>query len=90
MSEYRYIPLDQPYRGRGYHFRVEMVAASNGRWYVWIPSLPGCTILAYTKGEALDLLRHAARVYIEEHLIRGCPVLDDIETIDAPVITVTV
>ena len=62
---------------------------ANGRWHASIPVLT-CALWASTKHEALDLIRDAAQAYVEGRLARGWPVPYDIETVDAPVVAVSV
>ncbi len=89
MDDIHIIPIQQSYIGKTYVFRVELAEHSNGRWHASVPIL-ACAIWASTKHEALDLIRNAAQAYVEGRLIRGWPVPYDIETVDAPVVAVSV
>ena len=57
-----------------YLFRVELQEEKDGRWSVWIPTLPGLTSWGHTKGEALRNIQDAAEAYVEDMIEAGEPV----------------
>jgi predicted RNase H-like HicB family nuclease len=48
-----------------YVFEVELEKEEDGRWSAAIPLLPGCATWGYTREEALESLREAAKAYLE-------------------------
>jgi len=89
MTDIRYIPIEKNCSGRSYVFPVEMTQKGNGDWIAWIESLPGCAAWGYTRNETLEGLKHAASVYIRTLVAKGFSLPTGVETVDAPVITVT-
>ena len=73
-------------------FKAQLEQGSDGRWSAGIDMLPGCATWGFTKKQALDALRDAAQAYIEVLLEKGgtVPVDADVETVNVPVVTVTV
>jgi len=72
--------------------KVTLKEEDDGRWSASIPALPGCSSWGYTKQEALDNIRDAAEIYIEDMIDsgEGTPAPSDkIEVIDEPVIAVS-
>ena len=91
MNDTRYIPI----QGRGmrsFIFQAQLEQDRDGRWSAGIDTLPGCATWGFTKKQALDALRNAAQAYIEVLLEEGgsVPVDEDVETVNVPVVTVTV
>lgn len=78
---------------KSYIFNVTLEQESDGRWSAIIPSLPGCASWGYTKEEALDNIRDAGQIYIED-LIEANESLPepskDLEIIDAPAVSISV
>lgn len=89
MNDIQVIPIQPSHIGKTYVFRVELTYHGSDRWYASIPAL-ACAIWASTRHEALDRIRNAAQAYVEGRLTRGWPIPYDIETVDAPVIAVSV
>lgn len=89
---HRYIPLPHERLMQSYVFRVELEQEVDERWSAWIEALPGCATWGYTREEAFDALKDAAQAYIEALLAnkQRIPVEQGIETINAPVVTVTI
>ncbi len=54
-----------------YVFEVELEQDDDGRWSATIPALVGCSTWGYTKEEALEALREAAKAYLEVSLSEG-------------------
>jgi predicted RNase H-like HicB family nuclease len=74
-----------------YLFQVELEQEDDGRWSAWIETLPGCAAWGYTKKEALDALKETAQAYLEVLAEKGqqIPAAKAVDTIDAPVVAVT-
>ena len=77
---------------RSFIFQAQLEQDSDGRWSAWIDSLSGCATWGFTKKQALDALRDAAQAYIEVLLEKGgsVPVDEGVETVNMPVVAVTV
>jgi predicted RNase H-like HicB family nuclease len=74
-----------------YIFRTAMEQERDGRWSVWIPTLPGCTAWGHTKEEALEAIKDAAEAYLADMLEAGDQLPSDgIGVLEEPVVTVTV
>ena len=72
--------------------KVTLKEEDDERWSASIPALPGCSSWGYTKQEALDNIRDAAEIYIEDMIDSGEGIpapSDKIEVIDEPVIAVS-
>jgi predicted RNase H-like HicB family nuclease len=72
--------------------KVTLKEEEDGRWSASIPALPGCSSWGYTKQEALDNVKDAAGIYIEDMIDAGqdIPISSDkIEVIDEPAIAVS-
>ncbi len=64
----------------------------DGRWSATIPALPGCSSWGYSSQEALDNIKDAAEIYIEDMIEAGEALpapSDEVELIDAPAIAVS-
>ncbi len=64
----------------------------DGRWSATIPALPGCSSWGYSSQEALDNIKDAAEIYIEDMIDAGEDLpapSDEVELIDAPAIAVS-
>jgi predicted RNase H-like HicB family nuclease len=74
-----------------YLFRVELEQEDDGRWSAWIETLPGCAAWGYSKEEALEAVKETAQAYLEVLVEKGqrLPTNQAAETIDAPVVAVT-
>ena len=74
-----------------YSFGAEVQQEEDGRWSSWIDALLGCAAWGYTRKEALDALKDAAEIYVEDLLGADEDLLvKGNEVIEAPFITVTV
>lgn len=72
--------------------RVTLKEEEDGRWSASIPALPGCSSWGYNKQEALDNIKDAAEIYIEDMIDagEGIPIPSDkIEVIDEPAVAVS-
>jgi predicted RNase H-like HicB family nuclease len=72
-----------------YIFKVEIEQEEDSRWSAVIPALQGCATWGYTKEEALNSLREAARAYIEVLIEESKEIPKEVETIPAPAVAVT-
>jgi len=72
--------------------RVALKPEDDGRWSAAIPALPGCASWGYTAQEALDNIKDAAEIYIEDMAEAGQELprpSDTIELINEPAIAVS-
>ena len=72
--------------------KVALTEEEDGRWSASVPALPGCSSWGYSKQEALDNIKDAAEIYIEDMIESGetLPVPSDkIEVIDEPAVAVS-
>jgi len=72
--------------------RVDLKEEDDRRWSASIPALPGCSSWGYSRQEALENIKNAAEIYIEDMIDAGesIPGLSDkIEVIDEPAIAVS-
>jgi antitoxin HicB len=72
--------------------KVVLIEEDDGRWSASIPALPGCSSWGYSQQEALENIKDAAEIYIEDMIdareaIPGPS--DRIEVIDEPAIAVS-
>jgi len=74
-----------------YLFEVELEQEDDGRWSAWIEPLPGCAAWGYTKEEALGAIKDTAQAYLEVLIEKGrdIPAAKAVETIDSPVVAVS-
>lgn len=71
--------------------RVTLKEEEDGRWSASIPALPGCSSWGYSKQEALDNIKDAAEIYMEDMRDAGeeIPKSSDIQVINEPAIAVS-
>jgi predicted RNase H-like HicB family nuclease len=76
---------------KSYVFHAELEQEEDGRWSAWIAALPGCATWGYSREEALEALKEAAQAYLEVLHEKGqaIPTTPTVQTIDAPVVAVT-
>jgi antitoxin HicB len=74
-----------------YLFQVELEQEDDGRWSAWIETLPGCAAWGYSKEEALEAIKETTQAFLEILVEKGqrIPAAQAVETIDAPVVAVT-
>ena len=74
-----------------YLFQVELKQEDDGRWSAWIETLPGCAAWGYSKEEALEAIKETTQAFLEVLVEKGqrIPAAQAVETIDAPVVAVT-
>ena len=72
--------------------KVNLEREEDGRWSASIPALPGCSSWGYTDQEALDNIKDAAEIYIEDMIDAGEGIpgsSHEIEVINEPAVTVS-
>jgi len=72
--------------------KVTLIEEADGRWSASIPVLPGCSSWGYSKQEALENIKDATEIYIEDMLAAGesLPTPSDaIEVINEPAIAIS-
>lgn len=89
-NDFRYTSLTGE-EMKTYLFQVELEHEEDGRWSAWIEPLPGCAAWGYSKEEALEALKETAQAYLEVLVEKGQPIpaAQAVETIEAPVVAVT-
>ena len=76
-----------------YLFQVALQREEDGRWSVWIPTLPGLASWGHTKEEALRNIQDAAEAYVEDMIVAEelIPVqAGKVIVLDSPAVAVTV
>ena len=73
-----------------YLISVGLEQEEDGRWSAWVEVLPGCAVWGYTREEALEAIKDTAQAYIEVLLEKGQSIPQGVETVDAPLVAVTV
>jgi predicted RNase H-like HicB family nuclease len=72
--------------------KVTLEEEKDGRWSASIPVLPGCSSWGYSQQEALENIKDAAEIYIEDMIDAGENIpspSDQIEIFDEPAIAVS-
>ena len=72
--------------------KVVLQEEEDGRWSVSVPALPGCSSWGYSPQEALENIKDAAEIYIEDMIDAGESLpapSDEIEFREEPVIAVS-
>jgi predicted RNase H-like HicB family nuclease len=85
----RYIPVEKTHAQKSLLFAAELAHKSDGQWFAWIATLPGCAAWGATKDEALTMLTQTARAYVQMLRDRGVEMPDTVETVNIPVVAVT-
>ena len=85
----RYIPLEKNLSQKSLLFQVQLALKSDGNWFAWIAALPGCAAWGATKDDALAMLTHTARAYVRMLRDKGAEIPDSVETVNTPVVAVT-
>ena len=89
MSNIRYIPIEKNVSLKSLLFDVQLARKSDGYWFAWIAALPGCAAWGATKDEALAMLTQTARAYVHMLRDKGAQIPDNVETVNTPVVAVT-
>lgn len=75
---------------RSYVLDASIQQEADGRWSAWISALPGCSAWGYTKKEALEALKDAAELYIQDMIEEGEKLpKDGVQVLESPVVAVT-
>jgi predicted RNase H-like HicB family nuclease len=85
----RYIPLEKNASQKSLLFQAQLTVKNDGYWLAWIATLPGCAAWGATKDEALTMLTQTARAYVRMLGDKGVQIPESVETINAPVVAVT-
>jgi predicted RNase H-like HicB family nuclease len=88
-SNIRYIPLEKNIAQKSLLFQAQLSVKSDGQWIAWIAALPGCAAWGATKDEALAMLTQTARTYVHMLRDKGVDIPDAVETVNMPVVAVT-
>ncbi|MGH9340804.1 MAG: type II toxin-antitoxin system HicB family antitoxin [Acidobacteriota bacterium] len=84
------IPFTRSKAVKTYIFQASLEQEEDGRWSSWIESLPGCTAWGYTKHEALEALKDATELYLQDMLEAGEEVpKEGVNVVEDPVVAVT-
>lgn len=89
MSNIEYIPVEKNIAQQSFLFNVQLAPKSNGLWFAWIAVLPGCAAWGVTRDEALMMLTQTARAYVRHLISSGDSLPDTIQSVNAPVVAVT-
>ena len=89
MNNIRYIPIEKNVSQKSLLFPVQFAPKSDGYWLAWIATLPGCAAWGASKDEALAMLTQTARAYVRMLRDKGEQLPDNVETVNAPVVAVT-
>jgi predicted RNase H-like HicB family nuclease len=84
-----YIPIEKNYAQQSFVFHAELARKSDGYWFAWIAALPGCAAWGASKDEALAMLTQTARAYPHMLHDKGVEIPDTIETVNMPIVAVT-
>ena len=85
----RYVPLEKNIAQKSLLFPAQLAHKSEGQWFAWIATLPGCAAWGATKDEALAMLTQTARAYVQMLRDKGVQMPDTVETVNMPVVAVT-
>jgi predicted RNase H-like HicB family nuclease len=85
----RYIPIEKNTTQKSLLFQVQLAPKHDGNWIAWIGALPGCAAWGATKDDALAMLTHTARAYVRMLRDTGGQMPDTVETVNMPVVAVT-
>jgi antitoxin HicB len=72
--------------------KVSLIEEADGRWSASIPALPGCSSWGYSQQEALNNIKDAAEIYLEDMRDAGESVptpSNKIEVFDEPAVAVS-
>lgn len=74
---------------KSYVFQASVQQEQDGRWSAWIGALPGCTAWGHSKQEALDALKDAAELYIQDMIEEGETLpKEGLQVLDSPVVAI--
>ena len=74
---------------KSYVFDAKVQQEGDGRWSAWVEALPGCTAWGYSREEALEALKDAAELYIQDMIEAGeeLPKVG-VQVVESPVVAV--
>jgi predicted RNase H-like HicB family nuclease len=82
-------PASKEVRVKGYIFDASTQQEEDGRWSAWIEALPGCASWGYSREEALEALKDAAELYIEDMIEEGEELpKEGVQVVESPVVAV--
>lgn len=74
---------------KSYIFDAKVQQEGDGRWSAWIEALPGCAAWGYSKEEALEALKDAAELYIQDMIEEGEELpKEGVQVVKSPVVAV--
>ena len=74
---------------RSYIFRASLGQEGDGRWSAWVEALPGCAAWGYTREEALEALKDAVELYVQDMLEEGEKLPEEgVQVVESPVVAV--
>jgi len=85
----RYVPLEKNTAQKSVLFQAQLAHKSEGQWFAWIATMPGCAAWGATKDDALAMLTQTARAYVQMLRDTGVSMPDTVETVNMPVVAVT-
>jgi len=82
-------PSDEEVDAKSYIFDANVEQEGDGRWSAWIEALPGCTAWGYSREEALEALKDAAELYIQDMIEEGEELTKEgVQVVKSPVVAV--
>ena len=63
---------------KDYQFTVVTERDEDGRIVAICPALPGCYTEGDTEQEAMEMIRDAIQLHVEDHLARGEPINEEV------------
>jgi predicted RNase H-like HicB family nuclease len=85
----RYIPVEKNSSQKSLLFQAQLAMKPEGYWFAWIAALPGCAAWGASKDEALAMLTQTAHAYVRMLRDKGAQIPDSVETVNMPVVAVT-
>jgi predicted RNase H-like HicB family nuclease len=74
---------------KSYIFRARVQQEEDGRWSAWVEALPGCTAWGYTKEQALEGLKEAAELFVQDMIEEGEKLpKEGVQVVETPVVAV--
>jgi predicted RNase H-like HicB family nuclease len=74
---------------KSYIFDANVQQEEDGRWSAWIEALPGCTASGYSREEALEALKDATELYIQDMVEEGEELpKEGVQVVKSPVVAV--
>lgn len=89
MNDIQYIPVEKNDAHQSFLFDVQLAPWSHGHWLAWIAALPGCAAWGASQDEALAMLTQTTQAYLRMLRDTGAPLPESVQTINAPVVAVT-